>query len=94
MTISDIKNTLKKYAGLNVSALTKDYVLPSIATGTLVGSVVTGATSKDTEDFKKRLKKGLVAGAAGSAVEGALMGIWKQRDALKKLANSNEKNNK
>ena len=100
MTINDIKNTLSKYAKLNLNALTKDYVIPSMATGVVLGTGITAATAKSKDEFMHKFKKGVIAGVAGSAAEGAVMGLWKQRSAVKAgLANlakaaSCEKDNK
>jgi hypothetical protein len=76
---ADTRRFLKKKAGLDLKHMTKEYLLPSLVAGPLIGAGVTAATSKNKQDFKKNISKGIGVGIGADIATGAAMGLWNQR---------------
>jgi hypothetical protein len=74
---------LEKSSGVNWGEIGKKYLLPSLAIGPVMGAAVTAATSKDSNEFKQNVGKGMLTGVAADALTGIGMGLWNQRKALK-----------
>ena len=74
---------LTKIGVVDWKAIGKDYVLPSLVIGPAMGAAITAATSKDSNDFKEHVGKGIATGIAADAATGIGIGLWAQRKKLK-----------
>jgi hypothetical protein len=74
-----------KLAGLNWGKIGKDYLLPSLAIGPVMGAAITAATSRDSDEFKKHVGKGITTGIVADAAMGLGMGLWNQKNELTKM---------
>ena len=75
----DVRSELWKKAGLNWGHMAKEYVVPSLVAGPIIGAGITAATSKNKEEFKHDVKKGMGMGIAGDLATGGAMALWNQR---------------
>jgi Protein of unknown function (DUF5661) len=74
-----IANSMKKKAAIDWKHINKEYLMPSLLVGPIVGAGVTAASSNTKEDFKKNLTKGMGIGIAVDALTGLGMGLYNQR---------------
>lgn len=75
----DVRSELWKKAGLNWGHMAKEYVVPSLIAGPIIGAGITAATSKNKQEFKHDVKKGMGMGIAGDLATGGAMALWNQR---------------
>ena len=64
----------------------KEFIVPSLVAGPVIGLGVQAVTSKDKKEFKEGMGKAIGAGIAGDIATGAALGIWNQRKTLFKKA--------
>jgi hypothetical protein len=76
---------MPKASALDWKHMSKEYILPSLVAGPIIGAGVTALTSANKEDFNKNLTKGIGAGIAIDLATGLSMGLWNQRKSLKAL---------
>jgi superfamily II DNA or RNA helicase len=86
INMTKAESILQKLSGVNWGQMGKEFVVPSLVAGPIIGAGVTAATSKSKDDFNKNIKKGIVAGVVGDVATGAALGLWNQRKTLLKKA--------
>jgi hypothetical protein len=83
--LGDTMTNWTRYAALDLKKINKEYILPSLVIGPVMGAGITAATSTNKEEFKKNVSKGITAGVVGDIATGAGVGLWNQRKNLTKL---------
>jgi hypothetical protein len=82
--LGDNLANMPKTGGIDWKHMTKEYLLPSLVAGPVIGTAVTAATSSKNE-FNKNIGKGIATGIGIDLATGLSMGLWNQRKNLKKL---------
>lgn len=74
--------TMLKKAALDLGHIGKEFILPSLVAGPIIGAGVTAATAKNKKEFKEHVGKGIKTGIIADAATGAALGLWGQRKTI------------